>query len=70
MTNTAIRRATGALVPGLFIAVGCAVSNRTQIVRAAKQVCLDMGRQGGPTWKAGYHLMKDPVPTYRPNAWG
>jgi hypothetical protein len=110
MTNTAIRRATGALVAGVFIAVSCAVSmapaqadpaydqkfldyldkkgvpfsNRTQIIRTAKQFCLDMGRQGGSTWKVGYHLMKDQgwtesqtstfiqgaVPTYCPEAWG
>jgi len=110
MTNTAIRRATGAVVAGLFVAVGGAVAtapahadpvydqkfldyldakgvpfeSRTDIIRTAKQFCLDMGRQGGSTWKVGYHLMKDKgwtesqaemfiqaaVPTYCPNAWG
>ena len=110
MTNTAIRRSTGALVAAFFVAVGAAVSiapahadpvydqkfldfldakgvpfsNKTEIIRTAKQFCLDMGRQGGNTWKVGYHLMKDQgwtesqtqyfiqatVPTYCPNAWG
>ena len=79
MTNTAIRRATGAVVAGLFVAVGGAVAiapahadpvydqkfldyldakgvpfeSRTDIIRTAKQFCLDMGRQGGSTWKVG-----------------
>ncbi len=110
MTNTAIRRSTGALIAAFLVAVGGAVTiapahadpaydqkfidyldakgvpfeNRTSIIRVAKQFCLDMGRQGGSTWKVGYHLMKDQgwtetqaenfiqaaVPTYCPNAWG
>ncbi len=110
MTNTAIRRITGALVAALFVAVGSAVSvapahadpvydqkfidyleqkgvpykNETAVIRTAKQFCLDMSRQGGSTWKAGYNLMKDEgwtqsqaetfiqgaVPTYCPSAWG
>jgi hypothetical protein len=63
---------------------GVPFENRTAIIRVAKQFCLDMGRQGGSTWKVGYHLMKDQgwteseaqtfiqgaVPTYCPNAWG
>jgi hypothetical protein len=110
MTNTAIRRAAGAAVAALFVAVGGTLSvapahadpvydqkfldyldakgvpfkNKTEVIRLAKQFCLDMGRQGGSTWKVGYHLMKDQgwteaetqtfiqaaVPTYCPNAWG
>lgn len=110
MTNTAIRRAAGAAVAALFVAVGGTLSiapahadpvydqkfldyldakgvpfkNKTDIIRLAKQFCLDMGRQGGSTWKVGYHLMKDQgwtesetqtfiqgaVPTYCPSAWG
>ena len=38
---------------------GVPFDNRTDIIRVAKQFCLDIGRQGGSTWKAGYHLMKD-----------
>ena len=85
MTKTAIRRAAGAVVGALVVAVAGAVSvapahadpaydqqfidfldgkgvpftNRTDIIRVAKQFCLDLGRQGGSTWKAGYHLMKE-----------
>ena len=110
MTNTAIRRSTGALVAALFVAVGGAISiapanadpaydqkfldyldakgvpfaNKTAVIRLAKQFCLDMGRQGGSTWKVGYHLMKEEgwtesqtetfiqgaVPTYCPSVWG
>ena len=110
MTNTAIRRAAGAAVAALFVAVGGTMSvapahadpvydqkfldyldqkgvpfnNKTAVIRLAKQFCLDMGRQGGSTWKVGYHLMKDQgwtesqtqtfiqgaVPTYCPQAWG
>lgn len=110
MTNTAIRRSTGALVAALFVAACGAVSiapanadpvydqkfldyldakgvpfdNKTSIIRTAKQFCLDMGRQGGSTWKVGYSLMKEQgwtesqtetfiqgaVPTYCPSAWG
>jgi hypothetical protein len=66
-------------------AKGVPFSNRTQIIRAAKQFCLDMGRQGGSTWKVGYYrLMKDQgwtesqtstfiqaaFPTYGPEASG
>ena len=65
-------------------AKGVPFENKTGIIRTAKQFCLDMGRQGGSTWKVGYHLMKDQgwtqtqaedfiqaaVPTYCPNAWG
>jgi hypothetical protein len=82
MTNSAIRRTTGALVAALFVAIGAAVSvapahadpvydekfldyldkkgvpykNKTEIIRVAKQFCLDTSRQGGSTWKAGYRL--------------
>ena len=63
---------------------GVPFENRTEIIKVAKQFCLDMGRQGSSTWKAGYHLMKDhgwtqsqaenfihaAVPTYCPGAWG
>ena len=63
---------------------GAPYKNRTDIIRTAKQFCLDSSRQGGSTWKAGYNLMKDQgwtetqattfvqaaVPTYCPNAWG
>jgi hypothetical protein len=65
-------------------AKGVPFSNKTDIIRTAKQFCLDMGRQGGSTWKVGYRLMKDQgwtesqaqnfiqatVPTYCPSAWG
>jgi hypothetical protein len=108
MTNTAIRRAAGAAVAALFVAMGGTMAiapahadpaydqkfldyldqkgvpykNKTAAIRLAKQFCLDMGRQGGSTWKVGYHLMKDEgwtetqattfiqaaVPTYCPNA--
>lgn len=63
---------------------GVPFNNKTAVIRLAKQFCLDMGRQGGSTWKVGYHLMKDQgwtesqtqtfiqgaVPTYCPQAWG
>jgi len=63
---------------------GVPFGNKTAIIRTAKQFCLDMGRQGGSTWKVGYHLMKEQgwtesqtqtfiqgaVPTYCPSAWG
>jgi Protein of unknown function (DUF732) len=32
--------------------------NTTEIIRVAKQFCLDTSRQGGSTWKAGYSLTK------------
>jgi hypothetical protein len=65
-------------------AKGVPFDNKTAIIRTAKQFCLDMGRQGGSTWKVGYRLMKDQgwtesqaetfiqgaVPTYCPQAWG
>jgi len=100
MTNTASRGATGALVPGLFNAVGGAVSIapahadpaydqkcRFRIARRSfgpPSSSASTWADRGPTWKVGYHLMKDqgwtesqtstfiqgPVPTYRPNAWG
>jgi Protein of unknown function (DUF732) len=109
MTNTAIRRAAGASVAALFVAVVGAVAvapahadpvydqkfidyldkkgvpykNRTEIIRVAKQFCLDTSRQGSSTWKAGYSLMKEQgwteteattfiqgaVPTYCPDVW-
>lgn len=63
---------------------GVPYKNRTDVIRVAKQFCLDTTRQGGSTWKAGYHLMKDQdwteteattfiqaaVPTYCPGVWG
>ena len=110
MTNTAIRRTTGAVAAAFFLGAGAALSiapahadpvydkkfldyldakgvpfsNKTDVIRTAKQFCLDMGRQGGATWKVGYNLMKEQgwteseaetfiqaaVPTYCPNAWG
>jgi Protein of unknown function (DUF732) len=110
MTNSAIRRTTGALVAALFVAIGAAVSvapahadpvydekfldyldkkgvpykNKTEIIRVAKQFCLDTSRQGGSTWKAGYRLTQDQgwtqsqaenfiqaaIPTYCPGLWG
>jgi hypothetical protein len=65
-------------------AKGVPFGNKTSIIRTAKQFCLDMGRQGGSTWKVGYSLMKEQgwtesqtetfiqgaVPTYCPSAWG
>lgn len=63
---------------------GVPFSNRTAIIRAAKQFCLDTTRQGGAKWKVGYNLMKEQgwtetetadfinaaVPTYCPSVWG
>jgi hypothetical protein len=38
---------------------GVPYKNKTEIIRVAKQFCLDRSRQGGSTWKVGYNLMKD-----------
>ena len=38
---------------------GVPYANRTEIIRVAKQFCLDTSRQGGSTWKAGYGRMKE-----------
>jgi hypothetical protein len=38
---------------------GVPYENRTEIIRVAKQFCLDTSRQGGSTWKAGYNRMKE-----------
>ena len=65
-------------------AKGVPFSNKTSIIRTAKQFCLDTTRQGGAKWKVGYNLMEDQgwtesqasdfiqaaVPTYCPNVWG
>jgi hypothetical protein len=78
MTNTAIRRSTGALVAAFccdwrrsiyrtractpvydqkfldyFDVKGVPYKNRTDIIRVAKQFCLDSSRQGGSTWRPG-----------------
>jgi tellurite resistance protein len=37
---------------------GVPYKNRTDVIRTAKQFCLDFSRQGGSAWKAAYHLMK------------
>jgi hypothetical protein len=63
---------------------GVPYKNKTEIIRTAKQFCLDVSRQGTPTWKAGYRLTKDQgwtqkeaeafinaaIPTYCPQVWG
>jgi hypothetical protein len=37
---------------------GVPYKNETDVIRTAKQFCLDYSRQGGSTWKVGYKLMK------------
>jgi hypothetical protein len=37
---------------------GVPYQNKTDVIRTAKQFCLDYSRQGGSTWKVGYKLMK------------
>ena len=63
---------------------GVPYKNKTEIIRVAKQFCLDTSRQGTPSWKAGYRLTKDQgwtqkqaeafinaaIPTYCPQLWG
>ena len=58
--------------------------NRTQIIRLAKQFCLDQTRQGTPSWVATYVLQKNQkwtnteaqtfiegaIPVYCPKVWG
>jgi hypothetical protein len=63
---------------------GVPYNNRTEIIRIAKQFCLDTTRQGNPSWLAGYQLqhkqgwtqseaekfINGAVPTYCPQLWG
>jgi hypothetical protein len=37
---------------------GVPYKDTTDVIRTAKQFCLDFSRQGGSTWKVGYKLMK------------
>ena len=34
-------------------------TSRTEIIRLAKDYCLDATRQGNPSWLAGYNLQHD-----------
>lgn len=57
--------------------------NRTQIIRLAKQFCLDQTRQGNPHWLASFNLEEDQgwsqseiqtfiggaIPVYCPDVW-
>jgi hypothetical protein len=63
---------------------GFPVDNRTEIIRLAKQFCLDQTRQGNPNWLATYYLEKNQkwthsevqtfiggaIPVYCPRVWG
>ena len=85
MTNTAIRRTTGARVAALFVAVGAATSiapayadpayDQTDAIRTAKQFCLDISRQGFDV-EGRIHahdragLAGRTAARHRPNAWG
>ena len=62
---------------------GVPYANRTQIIRLAKQFCLDQTRQGNPNWLASYYLERDQgwthtetqtfiggaIPVYCPEVW-
>jgi hypothetical protein len=63
---------------------GFPYNNRTEIIRLAKQFCLDQTRQGNPSWLATYNLEKNQkwthsegqtfiqgaIPVYCPQVWG
>ena len=63
---------------------GVPFKSRTEIIRVAKEFCLDQTRQGVPNWAPGYNLMHKQgwtqteldnfinvaVPTYCPKVWG
>jgi hypothetical protein len=63
---------------------GVPYGNRTEIIRLAKEYCLDASRQGNPSWLAGYNLQQKlrwtqteteqfaegAVPVYCPKLWG
>jgi Protein of unknown function (DUF732) len=63
---------------------GFPYDNRTQIIRLAKQFCLDQTRQGSPHWLASFNLEHDQgwsnsetqtfiggaIPVYCPRVWG
>jgi Protein of unknown function (DUF732) len=62
---------------------GVPYKSRTDIIRTAKQFCLDTTRQGNPDWLAGYNLASKEgwtqtetenfvmaaIPTYCPQLW-
>jgi hypothetical protein len=62
---------------------GVPYANKTQVIRAAKEFCLQRTRQNEPKWRAAYHVSKDmgwtetetahfaeaAIPTYCPNVW-
>jgi hypothetical protein len=63
---------------------GFPYENRTEIIRLAKQFCLDQTRQGTPSWVPTYVLqhkqkwtnteaqtfIQGAIPTYCPQVWG
>jgi hypothetical protein len=63
---------------------GVPYTSRTDIIRLAKEYCLDATRQGNPSWLAGYNLQHNQgwtqtetidfangaVPVYCPKLWG
>jgi len=62
---------------------GVPYGNRTEIIRVAKDFCLDQTRQGNPSWLAGYKLQHNEgwtqsetetfvmgaIPVYCPKLW-
>jgi hypothetical protein len=62
---------------------GVPYANKTEIIRVAKDFCLQRTRQNAPKWRAAYHLQHDQgwsesetadfamgaIPTYCPNVW-
>jgi hypothetical protein len=62
---------------------GVPYKNRTQVIRLAKEYCVDQTRQGNPSWLAGYNLqysqgwteteavrfVEGAIPVYCPKLW-